>query len=187
VYGVCLPSLFSILSVFGTGELLIEYLRCVRIDTCEKTRKETLPRYERVMNIKLQRKLHVKSIKTAEEHSKDNWLLNLINRHILRKAFRRLCRTAPAQRSAVPTQAQRNLVLTGLILGFISVFAAFFPICGLPIALTGFIIGLYGHRTTSLQMMSSWAIALSLAGLILTFICIIVTISIYFSNYLLLS
>jgi hypothetical protein len=94
---------------------------------------------------------------------------------------------ASPQRSAVPTQAQINLVLTGLILGFISVFAAFFPICGLPIALTGLAIGLYGRRTTSLQVMSSWAIALSLAGLILTFICIVVTISIYFGNYLFLS
>jgi hypothetical protein len=36
-------------------------------------------------------------------------------------------------------------------------------------------------------VMSSWAIAFSLAGLILTFICIIVTISIYFGNYLLSS
>ena len=139
------------------------------------------------MSIQPQRNLHVKNVKTAEGPLKDNRLLKLINRHVLRKAFRCLCRTAPARRSVVPTQAQRNLLLTGLILGFISVFAAFFPICGLPIALTGLVIGLYSRRTTSLQVMSSWAIALSLAGLILTFICIIVTISIYFGNYLLSS
>lgn len=130
--------------------------------------------------------VHVKSTKNANSQLKDNWLLKLINRHLLRKTFRRLCQTAPAHRSAIPTQAQRNLVLTGLILGFISIFAAFFPICGLPIAITGLVLGMHGRCTTSLQIMSSWAIALSLAGLILTFICIIVTISIYFGNYLLL-
>lgn len=126
-------------------------------------------------------------VKTAEESLKDYRLLKLINRHVLRKAFRRLSCLAPTQGSVVPTQAQRKLVLTGLALGFISVFAAFFPICGLPIALTGLVIGFYGRRTTALQVMSSWTIALSLAGMILTFICIILTISIYFGNYLFLS
>jgi len=138
------------------------------------------------MSTQSQRNIRARNIKTSEEQTKDNWLLKQIRQHILRKAFRRLNRTIPARRTAIPTEAQKNLVLTGLMLGFVSIFAAFFPICGLPIALTGLLIGFYGRRTTSLQMMSSWAFALSLAGLILAFIYTIVTISIYLGNYLFL-
>lgn len=138
------------------------------------------------MSTQSQRNIHARNIKTSEDQVKDNWLLKQIRRYVLRKVFRRLNRTAPARRTAVPTEAQKNLVLTGLMLGFVSIFAAFFPVCGLPIALTGLLIGFYGRRTTSLQMMSSWAFALSLVGLILAFIYTIVTISIYLGNYLFL-
>jgi membrane-bound ClpP family serine protease len=139
-----------------------------------------------MMSTQSQRNIRARNIKTSEDQTKENWLLKQIHRHVLRKAFRRLNRTAPARRMAVPTEAQKNLVLTGLMLGFVSIFAAFFPVCGLPIALTGLLIGFYGRRTTSLQMMSSWAFALSLVGLILAFIYTIVTISIYLGNYLFL-
>jgi len=138
------------------------------------------------MSTQSQRNIRARNIKTSEDQTKENWLLKQIHRHVLRKAFRRLNRIAPARRTAVPTEAQKNLVLTGLMLGFVSVFAAFFPVCGLPIALTGLLIGFYGRRTTSLQVMSSWAFALSLVGLILAFIYTIVTISIYLGNYLFL-
>jgi len=138
------------------------------------------------MSTQSQRNIRARNIKTSEDQTKENWLLKQIHRHVLRKAFRRLNRIAPARRTAVPTEAQKNLVLTGLMLGFVSIFAAFFPVCGLPIALTGLVIGFYGRRTTSLQMMSSWAFALSLVGLILAFIYTIVTISIYLGNYLFL-
>jgi hypothetical protein len=136
------------------------------------------------MNMQSQRNTRVKSMKAAEGQAESNWLLKRIHRHVLRKVFRRLNRTTPTRRSAAPTEAQRNLVLTGLVLGFISIFTAIFPICGLPTAIAGLLIGFYGRRTTSLHMMSSWALALSLAGLILAFIYTIVTISIYFSSYL---
>jgi len=139
-----------------------------------------------MMSTQSQRNIRARNIKTSEDQTKENWLLKQIHRHVLRKAFRRLNRIAPARRTAVPTEAQKNLVLTGLMLGFVSVFAAFFPVCGLPIALTGLLIGFYGRRTTSLQVMSSWAFALSLVGLILAFIYTIVTISIYLGNYLFL-
>jgi membrane-bound ClpP family serine protease len=129
----------------------------------------------------------MKNLKIAEDQSENNWLLKQMRWRILRKIFRRLNRTAPARCSTVPTEAQKNLILTGLVLGFISIFTAIFPICGLPAALTGLIIGFYGRRTTSLQVMSSWAIALSLVGLILAFIYTMVTIGIYFSTYLLWS
>jgi hypothetical protein len=136
------------------------------------------------MNMQPQRNTRVKNVKAAEGQSESSWLLKQIHRRVLRKVFRRLNRTASTRRSAVPTEAQRNLVLTGLVLGFISIFTAIFPICGLPTAIAGLLIGFYGRRTTSLHMMSSWAFALSLAGLILAFIYTIVTISIYFSSYL---
>ena len=136
------------------------------------------------MNTQPQRNIHIRNVKEAESQPKDNWLLKQVYGRILRRVFRRLNRTTPVRRSAVPTEAQRNLVLTGLMLGFISIFAAFFPVCGLPIAVTGLLIGFYGRRTTSLYTMSSWACALSLVGLILAFIYTIVTISIYFSSYL---
>ena len=136
------------------------------------------------MNIRSKRNIRIRNAEVAESQSKDNWLLKQIHRRILRRVFRRLNQTKPVPRSAVPTEAQRNLVLTGLMLGFISIFTAFFPICGLLIAVSGLLIGFYGRRTTSLHTMSSWACALSLAGLILAFIYTIVTISIYFSRYL---
>lgn len=132
-----------------------------------------------------QRNLRTKDLKTAKDQLGSNWLLKHMHRRVLRKVFRRLNRTGPTRHSTIPTEAQRNLVLTGLVLGFISIFTAIFPICGLPTALTGLLIGLYGRRTTSLQVMSSWAFALSLVGLILAFIYTIVTISIYFGNYVL--
>jgi len=136
------------------------------------------------MSLQSRRNIRVKNVNRDENQINGTWLLNLIHRRILRKVFRRLNRTTAVRRSAVPSEAQRNLVLTGLMLGFISIFAAFFPICGLPIAITGLLIGFYGRRTTSLHTMSSWACALSLVGLILAFIYTIVTISIYFSSYL---
>jgi membrane-bound ClpP family serine protease len=137
------------------------------------------------MNMQSQRNIQTKKLETTELQSQSNWLLKQLHRRVLRKVFRRLNRTVPTRRSAVPTEAQKNLVLTGLVLGFVSIFTAIFPVCGLPAALTGLVIGFYGRRATSLQAMSSWAFALSLVGLILAFIYIVVTISIYFSHYLL--
>ncbi len=95
--------------------------------------------------------------------------------------FRRLGR--PSQNGR-PTEAQRNLVLTSFILGCASIFTAVFPICGLPIAITGLLLGLYSRQTTPLRIMSSWAIVLSLVGLFITLVYTVVTISIYFSSYL---
>jgi hypothetical protein len=136
------------------------------------------------MSIQAQHSIHEENVKQTEDQLKSSKLLKLLNQQILRKLFRHLNRTTPAQRSRVASESQKNLVLTGLILGFISIFAAFFPVCGLPIAITGLVLGTYGRRTTSLQMMSSWAYALSLTGLILAFLYTMITISIYLGNYL---
>jgi hypothetical protein len=98
---------------------------------------------------------------------------------LLHWLFQRLSRTRPLLARTAATESQRNLVMTGLILGFFSIFASIFPPCGFLIALTGLVIGLYGRRTTSLDLMSSWAIALSFFGLLLTIIYSVFTISIY--------
>src|SRR5215472_11036309 len=127
------------------------------------------------MNMQSKRDLRTKKLKTDEDQPGSNWLLSQMRWRVLRKVFRRLNQTGSAQRSAIPTEAQRNLVLTGLVLGFVSIFTAIFPVCGLPAALAGLLIGVYGRRTTSLEVMSSWAFALSLVGLILAFIYLIVT------------
>jgi hypothetical protein len=136
------------------------------------------------MSIQAQRSIHEEDGNHIEDQLKNSRLLKLLHQHVLRKLFRHLNRTAPAQRSSIPSESQKNLVLTGLILGFISVFIAFFPVCGLPIAITGLALGTYGRRTTSLQMMSSWACALSLVGLMLAFFYTVITISVYVGNYL---
>ena len=135
--------------------------------------------------MQLMRNMRIKKLKAAEGQPESNWLLQQMHWRVLRKVFRRLNRMAPARRLQPPTETQRNLILTGLVLGFISIFTAIFPICGFPAAIAGLLIGFYGRRTTSLQIMSSWAFVLSLVGLILAFIYTVVTISIYFSNYLL--
>jgi hypothetical protein len=136
------------------------------------------------MSIQAQHSAREEKTKQTEDQLKSSKLLKLLNQQILYRLFRHLNRTTPAQHSRVASESQKNLVLTGLILGFISIFAAFFPVCGLPIAITGLVLGAYGHRTTSLQMMSSWACALSLVGLILAFFYTMITISIYVGNYL---
>ncbi len=76
------------------------------------------------------------------------------------------------------------MVLTGFILGCISIITALFPICGVPIALAGLLIGMYARNTTPLRALSAWTIALSIAGLLLSFIYIIVTMSIYYGHYI---
>ncbi len=87
--------------------------------------------------------------------------------------------------SIVPTQDQKNLVLTGLTLGLLSIIAAFFPLCGLPAAITGLILGLYGFYATSLRRMAFWDIVLSLVGLLLACINTIMLVNAYLGTYLL--
>ena len=85
---------------------------------------------------------------------------------------------------AAPTEDERRFVCTGFILGAFSIFAAFFPICGLPIAITSLVMGLVGRRITGLYTMATWAVALAVVGLGLTLVNIIIGISIYFSTYM---
>jgi hypothetical protein len=88
--------------------------------------------------------------------------------------------------SARPSEAQRQLIVTGFILGVVSILTSIFPICGLPTSIAGLLIGVYGRRKTrALHTMSSWAIALSLAGLALSLLYIIVTMALYVNRQLL--
>lgn len=85
---------------------------------------------------------------------------------------------------APPTERERQFVCTGFILGIFSIFAAFFPICGLPIAITGLVMGLAGRRVMALYTMATWAVALAVIGLGLALVNVIISVSIYFSTYM---
>lgn len=100
----------------------------------------------------------------------------------LRKIVRHI--DPPSGRAAVPTEDQRHFVLTSFTLGCVSIVAAFLPICGFLVAITGLLLGLYGRYTTPLKKASTWAIVLSLIGLVLTCINTAAVISMYISLYL---
>jgi uncharacterized membrane protein len=84
---------------------------------------------------------------------------------------------------ALPTEDERRFVCTGFILSMFSIVAAFFPICGLPIAITSLVMGLAGRRVPGLYTMATWTVALAIIGLGLTLANIIIGVSIYFSSY----
>lgn len=83
---------------------------------------------------------------------------------------------------AAPTERERQFVCTGFILSIFSLFAAFFPICGLPIAITSLVMGLVGRRIAGLYTMATWAVALAVIGLGLTLVNVVISVSIYFSS-----
>lgn len=97
-----------------------------------------------------------------------------------------LQRTAPDTKTLhkTLTAGERRLSTLGFILGAFSIFCAFFPICGLPIAISGLMLGIRGRHTPALRRVSSWTIALSIIGLVLTIINILVGVFIYLSIYL---
>lgn len=82
------------------------------------------------------------------------------------------------------TEAQRRQVVTGFLLGVFSIVTAFFPVCGLPFAIAGLLIGFANRHIVALRTVVLWGIGLSLIGLIFTVANMIVTIGIYFSPYL---
>ncbi len=95
---------------------------------------------------------------------------------------------APARtgrRMIPPTPRQRQRAMTGFVLGIFSLFAAFFPICGLPIAIIALVMGAFSYRVFTLRAIATWGLAFSIIGLLLTFVNICIDIGIYFSNYML--
>ena len=99
----------------------------------------------------------------------------------------RLYSGAPARtrRRMIPTPQQRQRAMTGFVLGIFSLFAAFFPICGLPIAIIALVMGASSYRVFTLRTIATWGLAFSIIGLLLTFVNICIDIGIYFSNYML--
>ncbi|TMC22759.1 MAG: hypothetical protein E6J34_05175 [Chloroflexi bacterium] len=75
------------------------------------------------------------------------------------------------------SQQQRDLVSTSFVLGLFSIVAAIFPLCGLPIALAGLILGLLGRRVPGLRRLAMWAVALSIVGGTLALINLLINIS----------
>ncbi len=80
--------------------------------------------------------------------------------------------------------SQKDLVLTGFVLGACSILTAIFPVCGLPMGLTGLFIGLHGRRRyPALHTLATWGAALSVIGLALTLVCAIIGLGVYFGNH----
>ncbi len=80
--------------------------------------------------------------------------------------------------SARPSEAQHQLVVTGFILAVLSILTFLFPICGLPTAICGLVIGVYARRKSQVSnTIAFWTIVLSLTGLVLTLVTI--TTSLY--------
>ena len=80
------------------------------------------------------------------------------------------------------TTSEKNLVLTGFVLGGCSILTAIFPICGLPMGIAGLLIGLRGRRHPALYTLATWGAALAVIGLALTLACAIIGLSIYFGH-----
>ena len=88
------------------------------------------------------------------------------------------------ERSARPTESERNLVMTSSILGILSIIAGFFPLAGLPIALAGLAMGIAGRRVVVLRNIASWGVWLSLVGLVVAIATTVVIITLYLSSYI---
>jgi hypothetical protein len=101
-----------------------------------------------------------------------------------RQAQERLSRAAPARmsRRVIPTPRQRQQALTGFLLSIFSLFAAFFPVCGLPIAIIAIVMETSSRRVFALRTLATWGLAFSIVALLLTFVNICIDMGIYFSH-----
>jgi hypothetical protein len=103
-----------------------------------------------------------------------------VSNNALLRLFRHLSGPVSTS-SARPSEAQHQLVVTGFILGVFSILTFLFPICGLPTAICGLLIGIHARRQSqAFNTMSFWTIGLSLAGLALALLYIIVRITMSF-------
>jgi hypothetical protein len=95
----------------------------------------------------------------------------------LLRLFRHL--NGPISTSSVrPSEAQHQLVVTGFILGVLSIATSFLNIfCGLLFSISGLWIGIRARRKSpALYIMASWTIGLSLAGLLISLLFVVVAI-----------
>lgn len=104
-----------------------------------------------------------------------------------RQGQERLHSAAPARmsRRVIPTPRQRQQALTGFLLSIFSLFAAFFPVCGLPIAIIAMVMETSSRRVFALRTLATWGLAFSIIALLLTFVNICIDMGIYFSNSIL--
>jgi hypothetical protein len=94
----------------------------------------------------------------------------------LLRLFRHL--NGPISRSSVrPLEAQHRLVVTGFVLGVLSIVTSALYVCGLLISICGLLIGVYARRKSpAFHIMASWTIGLSLAGMAISLLFIVVAI-----------
>ena len=86
----------------------------------------------------------------------------------LLRLFRHLSEPVSAS-SERPSQEQHQLVVTGFILGVLSLLTSLLPICGFLTSICGLGIGIYARRKShAYHSMVTWTIALSVAGLVLS-------------------
>jgi hypothetical protein len=99
-----------------------------------------------------------------------------VSNNALLRLFRHL-NSPISTSSARPSEAQHRLVITGFILGVLSLVTSFLYIFGLLTSICGLSIGIYARRKSpAFHILASWTIALSLAGLIISLLFFIITI-----------
>jgi len=75
------------------------------------------------------------------------------------------------------SEQERNLVSTSFVLGILSIPAAIFPLCGLPMAVAGLGMSLLGRRVSGLYRLATWSVGLSIVGGTLAIINLLINIS----------
>ncbi|HTK08973.1 MAG TPA: hypothetical protein VL485_17520 [Ktedonobacteraceae bacterium] len=86
------------------------------------------------------------------------------------------------RRAHAVSKVEKDLTITGLVLGGCSILTAVFPICSLPMGIAGLWIGLHGRRHPALYTLATWGAALSVIGLALTIMCTIIGLGVYFGH-----
>lgn len=94
--------------------------------------------------------------------------------------------TAALKKDAVidrrPTESQKRIVLTGFLLSIVSLLLSFFPLGGIPIAVTAILMSRSGRHISVLRTVATWGVALAIFGLLLATINICITLGIYIAS-----
>lgn len=130
-------------------------------------------------------------MQSSQEHGTRSMRINQLRLRVQPMLFRktspggRVLEKVAAPVVSVPlTEAQRRQVVMGFMLGVFSIVTAFFPVCGLPFAIAGLLIGFANRHTVTLRTVVLWGIGLSVIGLVFAIVNGIVTISMYYSTYI---
>jgi hypothetical protein len=94
-------------------------------------------------------------------------------------------RTLISRQGVPPTEQERNMVLTGFVLSIMSIVTAFFPICAIPMACAGLVMGVIGRRIQGVRKVATWCVVLSIIGGTLGIMNIVITVGFYYINRLL--